>query len=507
MSGNAPVYDLIDDLHYSYAGANPAANAFSSKLQGVADVVTDAAAQPRGVFLPGSGYGYDGNGNMIGAGSVSAEYNILNLPTKLATPGGERKFEYVFGGGKYSAQLITGNPAIDETRHYLGGMEFKDGVLEAYNFGDGRVVWENGVPKFQYRLADHLGNTVVFFEDKNNNGCITTEEEATSPADLEIVQRLLYYPFGMALEGLGAWSAQPWQQYRYNGKERDTLTGWYEYGFRWYIDGIGRFTGVDPIADQFPWVSVYNYAENSPIANIDLHGLQTFYAANGSRLGQIKNENVNQAYYVPLGKEAIVSQSISAANNYLNDMFVGQHYLFTCLLNSCNSGLTNDELNMRSTLSMIRQAEAGRMNPPLDYNSWQGIGRQVFTKDTYEDNPGAYKKHPGPNRNSGGNSAAGILQFTEGTWNGLGVGEFHPMNQEKAGVLYMFRYHPKGFRAAISGDVEGMREHLTPWESLKPGINTINNLTSWFLQARANELTGNSNLKTPPGELLKEFKY
>ncbi|HRD82028.1 MAG TPA: hypothetical protein PLL53_14820, partial [Saprospiraceae bacterium] len=35
MSGNAPVYDLIDDLHYSYAGANPAANAFSSVLQGV----------------------------------------------------------------------------------------------------------------------------------------------------------------------------------------------------------------------------------------------------------------------------------------------------------------------------------------------------------------------------------------------------------------------------------------------------------------------------------------
>ena len=75
----------------------------------------------------------------------------------------------------------------------------------------------------------------MFFEDKNNNGCITTEGEAEDEADLEIVQRLLYYPFGMALEGLGAWSTHPWQQYRYNGKEKDTLTGWYEYGFRWYI--------------------------------------------------------------------------------------------------------------------------------------------------------------------------------------------------------------------------------------------------------------------------------
>ena len=31
---------------------------------------------------------------------------------------------------------------------------------------------------------------------------------------------------------------------------------------------------VDPISDQFPWVSTFNYAENEPVANIDLHGLQ-----------------------------------------------------------------------------------------------------------------------------------------------------------------------------------------------------------------------------------------
>ncbi len=43
-----------------------------------------------------------------------------------------------------------------------------------------------------------------------------------------------------------------------------------------YDPAIGRFTGVDPISDQFAWVSTYNYAENSPIANIDLWGLQAF---------------------------------------------------------------------------------------------------------------------------------------------------------------------------------------------------------------------------------------
>jgi len=41
-----------------------------------------------------------------------------------------------------------------------------------------------------------------------------------------------------------------------------------------YDAAIGRFPTIDPIADQFPHVSPYNYAENEPIANIDLHGLQ-----------------------------------------------------------------------------------------------------------------------------------------------------------------------------------------------------------------------------------------
>ena len=43
-----------------------------------------------------------------------------------------------------------------------------------------------------------------------------------------------------------------------------------------YDAAVGRFTGVDPIADRFAWVSTYNYAENELVANIDLHGLQRY---------------------------------------------------------------------------------------------------------------------------------------------------------------------------------------------------------------------------------------
>ena len=64
--------------------------------------------------------------------------------------------------------------------------------------------------------------------------------------------------------------------YRYNGKEwhGEAELGWLDFGFRYYDPAIGRFPSVDPIADQFAFVSPFNYAENEPVRHIDLWGLQ-----------------------------------------------------------------------------------------------------------------------------------------------------------------------------------------------------------------------------------------
>jgi hypothetical protein len=77
------------------------------------------------LFLP------DGNGNLTGAGDVSALYNIMNQPTTLTHAAGRtRHFAYIYGGGKYKVRLLI-NPDFEETRHYLGGLEFVDGEPEA----------------------------------------------------------------------------------------------------------------------------------------------------------------------------------------------------------------------------------------------------------------------------------------------------------------------------------------------------------------------------------------
>lgn len=47
----------------------------------------------------------------------------------------------------------------------------------------------------------------------------------------------------------------------------------YDYGFRGYYATIGRFTSVDPLAEQTPWQSPYVYANNNFINAIDWMGL------------------------------------------------------------------------------------------------------------------------------------------------------------------------------------------------------------------------------------------
>jgi RHS repeat-associated protein len=62
--------------------------------------------------------------------------------------------------------------------------------------------------------------------------------------------------------------------YRFCAKERDSESGLYYYGARYYVPWLCRFISCDPKAAQFPDQSPYNYCFNNPINLIDPDGME-----------------------------------------------------------------------------------------------------------------------------------------------------------------------------------------------------------------------------------------
>ncbi|GGZ39239.1 hypothetical protein GCM10007049_35750 [Echinicola pacifica] len=88
-----------------------------------------------------------------------------------------------------------------------------------------------------------------------------------------IVQKDDYYPFGMSFNSYSRLGSVG-QKYLYNGKERQELTGWDDFGARMYDPAIGRWGVVDPLADHPNQVdkSPYAYAWNNPVNLTDPDG-------------------------------------------------------------------------------------------------------------------------------------------------------------------------------------------------------------------------------------------
>ncbi len=151
---------------------------------------------------------------------------------------------------------------ITEMTDYCGNIVYKDSSLAFILMPEGRIMIDtlnSSLLTFNYFLSDHLGNTRSVISQSG-----------------EVLEENAYYPFGMQINALSYSNTAPENMYLYNNKELTSDFGldWYEYGARMYDAEIARFPSLDPKADEFAFVSPYNYAENEPVAHIDLWGLQ-----------------------------------------------------------------------------------------------------------------------------------------------------------------------------------------------------------------------------------------
>ena len=67
-------------------------------------------------------------------------------------------------------------------------------------------------------------------------------------------------------------------KYLYNGKEKQELTDWYDYGARMYDAALGRFLAIDEHVEKYPNLCPFGFVANNPVNMIDPNGMDLRWA-------------------------------------------------------------------------------------------------------------------------------------------------------------------------------------------------------------------------------------
>ena len=348
LSGACYTQATLDNMTYSYTAG-------SNKISSIAD----AALAAQGGFRASSGaFTYDVNGNMISNAAksiTSITYNHLNLPINITLSGSRTiDFTYTADGIKLKKVVKTG-AIVNLTQDYVSGIEYKNSVIEGIYHAEGRLYNNSGTWMREYTIKDHLGDTRIAYCDINNDGVIATPSE--------ILQENHFDAFGYGLEGVYMNHSNPDNLYQYNGKElnNDHGIGLIDFGKRFYDPSMARFIGCDPISEKFPFATTYNYAENEPVSNIDLWGLQKFKASDGSIInGPFRNQD-------EANKASRAAQGLSAYGSYVGirtQQVRAEYNIKTSSLDASDTkGRTLAKIEAREKLPAITNAFSEKLSP------------------------------------------------------------------------------------------------------------------------------------------------
>src|SRR5574344_838971 len=120
------------------------------------------------------------------------------------------------------------------------------------------------VEDIYYFHSDHLGSTSYITDRKSN-----------------ITQYDAYLPYGELL--VDEHSSSEDMSYKFNGKELDEETGLYYYGARYMNPVASIWYGVDPMAEDYAYISAYLYCHSNPVILIDPDGQGGYYRKGGKR--------------------------------------------------------------------------------------------------------------------------------------------------------------------------------------------------------------------------------
>ncbi len=214
---------------------------------------------------------YDANGNMTRIQDVSRSstwsltYDESNRVMSLYEPGMTAfryRYRYNADGQRYHKQQLPYAAAPGPAQYYALDGNTTVGFFPLTGLGYWNIMTPSGEVigrmttggAASYYLKDHLGSV-----------------RAVVNASGTVLETRDYYPFGLEMPGRSFVSGTKAKE-NFTGHELDAESGLIYAGARYYMPNIGRWTSVDPLADQYPAWSPYNYTLNNPLRFVDPHG-------------------------------------------------------------------------------------------------------------------------------------------------------------------------------------------------------------------------------------------
>lgn len=227
-------------------------------------------------------YRHDNNGNygtsvikddMIGA--LAEVFDNLNGGTASA----ETALSTLFNGQALAKAYVGGNSTVGRPKAYMTYLLFN----QDFEYIDGHFYQVDAISSFGDLQASvnvseggylyvYLSNENAVSFDVHFDDFFITHTKST------ILQEDHYYPFGMNIGALSSTAPQAKSnQYKYNGNEEQINfdLNLFDFNARFYDPLLGRFTSVDPLADNLAQIDLtpYQFAWNNPIIFTDPSGL------------------------------------------------------------------------------------------------------------------------------------------------------------------------------------------------------------------------------------------
>ena len=239
-----------------------------------------------------SGFVYDAAGNTrqvenADGGKTLFDYDdadrLVRIETRNAAgvPVTKSEFVYDYASRKAVSLEFTWTAGAwvktDETRRVFDGLDVVQ-ERNAANEVTAQLVRDGNIGGILSRSTQ--AGASFFGYDGSGNVTLLTD------ANGDDVGRYRYDAFGNTLEASGARAAE--NPYRFSTKELHAQSGLYDYGYRFYSAGLGRWINRDPIREA-GGVNLYAMVGNDSVNFVDSDGLRPVNKADIQRLRRLLN--------------------------------------------------------------------------------------------------------------------------------------------------------------------------------------------------------------------------